>query len=334
MSRFVAELLSELASAGGDPLVGAASLQRIREVELLLPRSTGGVSLECHLGRAAPRSDLVVRVFGRDRQDLFRDGGPRLEPARRFAEAWAAPAPGMENVPYIDLEFDLDGSGRSCFVGAMIEPGLHHGMAVVPADRDSPTWMRSSSSYHVASAVLRASEPSPVGQDTLRAVERAFDALPRGGFVGHVGSLRCRQDDGEDLVRLIVSLPRRAVRAYLTAISWPGDLDALDSALELYLGARARRVDVDLNVNTSGLLPDTGFYRPVWTPYDDDVAGIASGLIGSGLATEQQANALTCFAARTGAPVGGIPWTMTFKTKLDRAGRAAAKAYLSLLRIA
>jgi hypothetical protein len=188
-----------------------------------------------------------------------------------------------------------------------------------------------SSSFENARAVLEAAEASPVQAPILDRMCRAFDALPHGGVIGHLGSLRCRQGEGGDLVRLIASVPRRDLAAYLGALSWPGDLAALLDALDRHLGVNARRVDLDLNFTATGLCPDTGIYRAMWAPRDDDVAGVASVLLQCGLATEVQAKAITRFASRTGSPVEGIPWTMTFKVKLDARGAPASKVYLSLL---
>jgi hypothetical protein len=327
----VADLVQPLVSAAGDCLVDAVGLQHVREVESSLPALSGGVCLEVHLGRGNPRTDFVVRSLHRDRFELLRCTGPRLEPARRFARGWSAEAAGLENVPYVDLEFDLDGSGRSCFVVAMIEPELHRGMAAVPSPRQGSRWIGTSSSFEIAQAVLRAGEPSPVHARILDDVRRAFIALPHGGVIGHLGSLRCRQGDGEDLVRLIVSLPRRDLAAYLGALPWPGNLEAFLDALDHHLDRHARRVDFDLNFTATGLSSDTGFFRSMWNPRDDDVTGVASGLLRSGLATQVQADALIRFASHAGPPVEGIPWTMTFKTKVDAHGGLAAKAYLSLL---
>jgi hypothetical protein len=329
LSELVHELLGGLATLTGASLLCTQGLEEIRIVEGLLPPCTGGVAFESHLGQRQPRVDLIVRVMRADRPALLRCTAARLAPARRFAESWTRTAD-LEHVPYVDLEFDLDGNERECFVGAMIEPHLHRGMARVPASGDR-VWFDAVSSFALASAVLAAAEASPVAAELSPWIRRVFDALPLGGVIGHLGSLRCRQSDGGDLVRFIVSLPRRNLVSYLRSVGWPGAIDALKAALDRHLDPKAERVDIDMNVTAHGLTADTGFYRSMWNPRDDDVTGVVARLEADGLVTEAQATALAHFGASTAAPLRGIPWTMTFKTKLDGDGGVLAKAYLSLL---
>src|SRR5262249_34284407 len=66
--------------------------------------------------------------------------------------------------------------------------------------------------------------PSP---DTLRTLAAVTFALPDDGHLLHVGSLSPR---GTSAVRVMCSLPKREVKAYLERIGWKGDLG---TALEM-----------------------------------------------------------------------------------------------------
>src|SRR5256885_15819657 len=91
MHQLVATL-DEAAPALPTALVGAQARDRLRAAAACLPAAlTTRVYLECPLGRASDRADLIVLVDHRGRAWLRRDRMPLPSPAeQRSAEGWTA----------------------------------------------------------------------------------------------------------------------------------------------------------------------------------------------------------------------------------------------------
>jgi hypothetical protein len=323
-------LVRAVREAASDALVSDAALGNMLRITELVPPLQGGVSLECHLGHGVERTDLLVRAMHSDAKTLATVDAPELAQARRFSAWWSA-APGADRVRYVDLEFDMDGASRGCFVGPMIEPTLPAGMtAVMEAMRPEGA---ANSRFQFALQVLEAPDHEPFAGCPEPALRRCFDALPPGGFIGHAGSLRSRTPDGSPLVRLIASLRRNDLGDYLRSIEWPGSVADLEDAAARYLGA-AGRIDLDLDVKSFGLAPDAGFCRAFWdgglvpAPLHECLDRMGA----AGLVTREQAAGVARFAASS-LWAAGLSRTLTVKIKLAGDGSRSAKVYLSMLRM-
>ncbi|NUO48069.1 MAG: hypothetical protein HOV80_04350 [Polyangiaceae bacterium] len=316
----------------GEELVPAAAFETLTAVAARLPLSTGGVSLETHLGRGEPRVDLVVRLFRPDRAVFSQTEDAWLEPVRRFVAGWSLPDGGLSHVTYADVEIDLDGEALRCFVGAMIEPRFAGGLRAIRKERLASASATPSSCFDVGARVLEVAEAEPIDTRVIDGVRRCFDSLGADAFVGYIGSLRTRTGRG-DLVRMITSMPRSEVRAFLGAIGWPGDVDALQRGVRRLLGD-GDRLDLDLNVTRDGVTAETGFYQTFWDPTAEvtSLQRSLAWLVEDGLVSTQQSTALARFAAHELEPLGA-PRTLTLKLKVSATGAIQAKVYLSLLSI-
>jgi hypothetical protein len=316
--------------SAGQGLLGASSIERARDLASRLPPTTAGVSLECHLGPGCDRGDLIVRLLRSECTTVLSHGAPELSAARRFAMAWTS-RPCLHHIPYIDLEFDLDGAARGCIVGAMIEPRLHSGVPAILAGRRStdPT-APPPSCFAVAADVLQACAPQRLDPRILETVARCYSALPNDGFIGHVGLAPRMTRGPDDLVRLIVSLPKRATRSYLSTIGWPGNPTALERATDRR--GQRQRLNLDLNVSPSGLSSHTAFYLTFWDlPAETGcLHKVLLELQADGLVTEPQATVLLRYA-RDSLRLRRTTLLKTITVKIMFRERSlGAKAYLSL----
>ena len=105
-----------------------------------------------------------------------------------------------------------------------------------------------------------------------RAVERAFEALPAGGEVAHIGALPGRAPRA---VRLLVQrLEREEVPDFLERVQWSGDSDVVVSALSEFRDV-CRRFRLSVDVSAHGTAPRLGlelFVREKWDREDDWLA--------------------------------------------------------------
>jgi hypothetical protein len=213
----------------------------------------------------------------------------------------------------------------------MIEPALPRGeTAVMEAIRSADAL---SDRFRFAVQVIEAPDGEPFAGCPEGALRRCFDELPPEGFIGHAGSLRFRVRDGSPLVRLIASVRRSDLGAYLQRVHWPGNLTALEEAAARYLG-KTPRIDLDLDMRAAGLAPEAGFCRTFW-----DGGLVAAPLqacldqMGAEeLVTRRQAEGIAAFAD-SNLWVPGLPRTITVKIKIAGDGRRTAKVYLSMLRM-
>ena len=101
-----------------------------------------------------------------------------------------------------------------------------------------------------------------------RAVERAFDALPAGGEVAHIGALPGRAPRA--LRILVQRLERAEVPGFLERVQWSGDSDGVVSALSDFRDI-CRRFRLSVDVSAHGTAPRLGvelFVREKWDRED------------------------------------------------------------------
>jgi hypothetical protein len=234
----VADALDRLAPPADEAVAGAARA-RLHALAVQLPAAlTRVVYLESWVGQLRPRLDLIVKIDPRDRDALADPAhsvlGPELRAqpgwahVTRFARAWAAPGSLLhEAIRAIWLEFDLD---------PLIAPdaALRSPRVFVDFTREAQCRPSVAARLDLATEVVWALSRSraPRTLDSLRA---CVEHLPGGASLTYLGVFA---GDGQlPVVRACVVGLAGNLAAYLGAVGWPGDVDALARGL---LGPLAR----------------------------------------------------------------------------------------------
>jgi hypothetical protein len=261
----VADALDRLAPAADEALPGAARA-RLHALAAHLPAAlTRVVYLESWIGQTRPRLDLIVKIEPRDRDALAElvhsvlgpelRGQPGWAHVASFARAWAAPGSLLhESLRAAWLEFDLD---------PLIAPdaALRSPRVFVDFTREAQCWPSVEARLDLATEVVWAlsrsraprtrAEPidsgPPRSKDrnllaarvplagTLGSLRACLEHLPGGAHLAYLGVF---VGDGQlPVVRACVVGLAGNLAAYLGAVGWPGDVDALARSL---LGPLAR----------------------------------------------------------------------------------------------
>lgn len=307
-------------------LVDAAAAERARSIVGRLPPVGGGVSLECRLDQLSPHADVVVR-YGLPHASALQAWARGSATVENLVDLWCDPSSALAVAPYVDLEWDR-GVPSSCpYATVMFDPALPEGLGAMrrAAHRagPAPAWMR-------MRLLLEAHvELSPA----VRAgVERCYAMLPRDAFIAHIGMLSRRHGRARDAVRLIVSIPHKpALADYLGALGRGASVDPIAAAYDRFCG-QVSRIDLDLDVETTGVGPRLGLYSPFYGPTATDRAILRT------LAALEEQRLLVGTKRRALLAWLGNPShadaperTLSLKVVLHEEGRTESKVYLSLL---
>ncbi|HWO24187.1 MAG TPA: hypothetical protein VNO30_35835 [Kofleriaceae bacterium] len=228
----VADALDRLAPPADEALTGAARA-RVHALAAHLPAAlTRVVYLESWIGQPRPRLDLIVKLDPRDRDalaDLVYSGlGPelRVQPGwahvARFARAWATVgSPLHESLRAAWLEFDLD---------PLITPdaALRSPRVFVDFTREAQCWPSVEARLDLATEVLWALSGSRPPR-TVESLRACLEHLPGGANLAYLGVFA---NDGQPpVVRACVVGLAGNLAAYLGAVGWAGDVDALTRSL-------------------------------------------------------------------------------------------------------
>ncbi len=243
-----------------EALVSLAARREVERLGATLDPLLTDLALECHLASDGERVDLTTRIHPSDRERVAAaTGSSRL---RSFLEGWATPGSALGAIPFVDLEYDLDGRAGEPWIGPTIEPRQLSGVGAIHdayAGKPVASW----DSYRAANAMLELlSQESRSWQRRLLA---CFEALPAYGCINHLGFFRQRGDGNRDAIRLVVSTPRRAVSPFLRSVGWSGDDERFAALLDRF-APYAGRVDFDLDVERVGAGPRISFYLELWSP--------------------------------------------------------------------
>jgi hypothetical protein len=234
----VADALDRLAPAADEALAGAARA-RLHALATHLPAAlTRVVYLESWIGQPRPRLDLIVKIEPRDRDALVELVRSVLGPELRaqpgwadvasFARAWVAPASLLhDSLRAAWLEFDLD---------PLIAPdaALRSPRVFVDFTREAQCRPSVEARLDLATEVVWALSRSRA-RGTLEALRACLEHLPGGARLAYLGVFA---GDGQvPVVRACVAGLAENLAAYLGAVGWPGDVDALARSL---LGPLAR----------------------------------------------------------------------------------------------
>ncbi|WP_437314147.1 hypothetical protein [Sorangium sp. So ce385] len=221
------------------------------------------MTLECHLGTAAARVDVLACVLpaGRDalasrlprsRGDRARahgdlpasEVGPLQGPPGRLLLAWTTPGTLLsEQVPLLWFEFDQPAARTGPVEPSVLlclDPRPLTNLEVPAAERDFSPSGRLQLIDTAVSVLLGV----PVPAARRAALRRCFDLLPDGGHVVHLSVMSARRPVA---LKLNVSLPRDRLVDYLLGVGWPGDPGELEGTLDA-LRVDDERATIDVTV--------------------------------------------------------------------------------------
>ncbi|MDI1431445.1 hypothetical protein [Polyangium sorediatum] len=318
-----------------EALLVPAARRALHAVTRGLPKAASGIALECRLDEST-RVDFLMYLLARadGHRALLRDAPARGTPAWRgildFCREWAASTSLLHaEVPALWLEFDVKGE-PSAAPPPLPFPCIerHINDEQPPEEQDERgRAVRLDLLDRATSLLLGHPLPCATFDTAVRVIKR----LPRRGRVLHVAPLDSR---GLDALRLVTTIPRDELPAYLDQIEWPGDRAQLDSLLAA-LVPEATQLGFHLDVS-AGVLPTLGLELhhlpgdPRWRPLLDD-------LVARGACTPAKHDALLEFPpfARLALPshriASPVSTTLGIKLVLAPGEPLAAKAYLGFV---
>ena len=270
------DLLMELRASVPRALVSPEAFDRAVTAAHLLPECALWASLECRLGAGEERVDfsacvpaaegghevLLQRKAALLGEPLGAHSRAAWERVFAFCAKWEAQGSLLaERVPFVFIEFDLDGPLRE---GPLREGPLRgappfvlfhllqrcDGAPGVPTTRVTSKAADCRPVLERALSLLDGHGPSPAVEGSLRA---CLEALPVEGTLAYAAPLSLR---GLDAVRLMLILPRWQVVDYLRRIGWGGPLGEIEEDLAT-LPVPPSEVWFDLDVGEA-VLPVAG----------------------------------------------------------------------------
>lgn len=227
----------------------------------VLPALHGGASLEFHLCGPS-QVDLFFRFLLSDRDALGELGAPDF--LREVFRRWSDPRDVLHTMPFVDVGIDVGETSGPPFAGLTIE-SIERGLRRIGLDpQDRSRRGRSLARADAAAELV----DGTVAMQRLRPVlERCHGALPPCGSLHYISSLDARKRGNSTVpaLRIIVTLPSGALKAYLQDVGWPGDVESSLSELWSYVPTRGETsVDLDLLEEgpTARLAAYVDFHRP------------------------------------------------------------------------
>ncbi len=314
--------LSSLLDDCDAALVDVDARRRIENASESYSQTEAECAVECHLASGGARADLVVRVFPPDCVKLASQPATS-PPLRSFLARWQNQLP---ELPFVELEHDLDVMRPTPWIGPAIEPLVRRGIdAIVAARAGAPPahW----TSTILAQRVLEAlGESDPRWRDRIHDV---FCRLPPRGCINHLALGAARPGRPSPSVRLIVSLERRNVTEFFGAAGWRGQSDRLTQLAERVLPWESR-VELDIDLELDGCAIRTATYADFRAPRarDSVLRSLVHRLVADEMVPAAGARALETWIARSD---GALERVLTLKIT-DDGHELGAKAYLGALR--
>jgi hypothetical protein len=263
----VDELLRPLSTRMPRELVSEEALATVSEVAHLLPRMSGGISLECRLEEGASQVDFMACGMLSDGSaqalaDMLASAGERLrgplwDGVRAFSREWLDARSLLARVPFLWLEYDLPrplGGVPQPFAFLCVEPEF-----LKPPGRALEHRKAVDAALQLASRGLEVLRGRPMAPALARTVAGCFELLPEGGVAEHVAPLDCR---GRDAVRLVMGVPRSQLAEYVERIGWPGPRAQVEELARTWLSPLSF-AEVNVDAGPVGLGPTIGFSLPL-----------------------------------------------------------------------
>ncbi|MFY0578067.1 hypothetical protein ACN28S_30465 [Cystobacter fuscus] len=331
------ELLAQMQPHLPRVLVSEYSFARAMEIARVLPDISGGICLECRLGRGDSRVDFIICALAQDggREAFPVDpptplSSPLWERVFAFCKEWRNPASMLHTrIPMIWLEFDMDESASPILRPlpfACIQPWIARG----PPGRRDPMAQLEDQGRTLAWRSLELLGEHLLTSSIERTVSACFEQLPDGAHLMHLAPLTSRKMEA---VRVVASLHKNHVPNYLSRLGWPGSSlqvkEILEHRLEFW-----NHVDINVDVQES-VLPDVGFgWQLSDIPNDPRTRLLLDGLVEDGLCDPEKRDALLQWPGREEAVLNDNQWpstlcrTLGFKLVHRHGAPIEAKAYL------
>jgi hypothetical protein len=325
--------LSSLRAEIPSPLVSAASFHAIENVAAQLPEPSGEIVLELRLATQCHRVDLTVVYFREDLRSLGEIEPSSLNlPLRSFYDDWQQAQSACREIPSIAFECDIAEETRSSFVYPYVQTEHHRGLEAVAAARQVELVEdQQPSSLTLAENFLARHAPALADTPWRDHLRRAFAALPRAAFLFYVATMERRPSDAKQAVRILLSLPKSDLAAYLHQIQWPGDFDWLERTLEVFFNDQGR-INFDLNLGSEGTLDRIGLFRDflLISAHDRRRQSFEENLLVQGIADRQKIDALRSWVSSVAKQSETLARARELGYKIVyEQGRPHAKAYLT-----
>ncbi len=314
--------LGRLLDDCGDALVDGDARRRVESAASLYRHTDAECALECHLSTRGARTDLVVRTFAADR-DVLLSQVERSQSVRAFMNSWCDDE--LVDLPFVELEHDLDVVRAAPWIGPAIEPLLRQTVDAIVQGRGhaSPSAWKSTVLARCAIEALGERD-----ERWAKRIDEVFHLLPSRSCINHLALGSARPERARECVRLIVSLERRDAAGFFSAIGWRGDAHRLARLAESLLPWEAR-IELDVDVELDGCAPGTATYADFRAPRvkDSVLTALLRRLVQGGMVAAPVHDALQRWIQRSDAVLNRV---ITFKI-CDDGSRTSAKAYLGAL---
>jgi hypothetical protein len=325
-----AEVLTHVAPYVSNELVSRGAWDRALVAARSLPDIVSWTCLECRLDSDDERVDLTACISSDvDRAKLFSAVLGRMAPAWRrvasFFEEWKSASSPLREVPFVWLEYDLDGNRVEPFLVAYLlaanqRSTLRGNVSRQPRDVETV----------VERTVHLLSDRDM--SECQRLARRCIEVLPIGGYAAYAAALTSR---GIDAARLVVAIPRRDLDNYLTRIGWPGDVGHLKQVLAA-AGAERDSLWIDLDVGHT-VLPRLAIQCYAAAHHDPWWRELFDRLVALGACTAAKRDALLKWSGSSSFVRRGYAWPtrvdrhMTAKLVYTPGSAVQAKAYLDVV---
>ena len=323
------EKAAAFAATAGNILVPESARTGLRATTKRLGAFDYPFALECHLADAAGRVDLTVRIHPELRDAILKNRFVISDAVTHFLKKWADPNGPLAAIPYLELEFDINGEVCDPWFGPAVEPFVARGPSGIYREARKRPELRAQR-VTLSKHVLANLPVTPPTNALLNRLALAYDALPALGSINHIGALAARRSAPKEGIRLILSLPRYALATYLADVGWQGDLERLDRELD-GLKPLTERVDLDLYLDNASAGDTMAIYNEYRAPRkaNSALAKTLERLRSMGYLDASQKEAVANWIA---AVDGDSSRVLTFKLSWQKDAPTIAKLYLSQLR--
>ena len=314
----------------GPFLVPEHTLERLHAATDQLDDVLCEFALESHINDASRHVDLVVRVNPENRDTLLSGTSRLSENVLNFMKAWARPSGSLSDIPFIELEYDLNGPCTDPWIGPAVEPHVAKGpLAIFRAKKAEREIGGTRDRFQIAKSVLGRLPIAPPSRTLVDRLRRCYEELPTTGSINHFTAAAARPSSrSKDTLRLIVALPKATLHTYLDAIGWLGDKRRVDEALH-WFKPYADHVSFDLNIAADDAGDNIAFYTQFrcLRIQDDGLLSFIEALVRRNAVADSCRSALQDWIRKVSGRMGR---GLTFKLSIKNDAPSVVKLYLSM----